>query len=783
MRNAILFLSTSAFFAFGFVFFYEDTSGLIRKKYAQYISTYNRAKIDILFSQPSYSRGDTAFFRLYYLNASDLSFKKGIEVIHLNIFDNEGKEILASELLVRDGFSKANLVFPRQLPPGAYLIIAHSDWMKNMDESLYFKREIMLTDRKKLKVVTENDNKFIEIYPEGGSLIEEVENNVLFKLKNSNSNSELIIKNSLGDIIATTPLDAHGMAEIKVRPKNGEKYSVEYLSNKNLVAKSLLPNVKKEGLSLQVLMTDNFRPTNLVVRTKGIDLNNKYSVVMINASGIVFVIPLVFGIDDYEKSIPLSKNLPRGISQICILDNDLKVQAERLIFVGIEDELSIDFEMSDFYRTREEVDVRVSIQDQDKIPLSAKFSVRVFNSSIFDSSDENIVTNLIFSSDLPFARELNNMKSVEWLNRHLITQKCNWIDFESILLNSRPLFKPTSYQVLSGVAYNSQSTPVQDSTLITFFLKNEILGYEGYANQSGRFQVPLQYSLFGAQDIFYSASFNGRDINDITIKLDKDSSCNFQARTAVEIEELDVYANYFHSKTVIDNSYGFYSGKTTFNNLKANPNDPFEEELGGADITVNLKDYVVFPTMSELIREVVRSVEHRKIKGKDIIRVYTTQKRPNNSSQPLYIIDGILTKNTDYFLKLNPEDVLTLKVIKDSNKLTRFGSLGNNGIIMVETRTRYWGKSHEEKSFYYTGFSDTITTKVINSYPANIPDLRASLYWNPNLMTNDVGESHFNFRISDHTGDFVIQIQGITQDGIPFFKQKNFSVVFKNHQK
>ena len=55
---------------------------------------------------------------------------------------------------------------------------------------------------------------------------------------------------------------------------------------------------------------------------------------------------------------------------------------------------------------------------------------------------------------------------------------------------------------------------------------------------------------------------------------------------------------------------------------------------------------------------------------------------------PLYVIDGILTKSTTYFCALEARDIVTIKVINNPNKLAQLSRLGENGVIFVETRKR-----------------------------------------------------------------------------------------------
>ena len=56
-----------------------------------------------------------------------------------------------------------------------------------------------------------------------------------------------------------------------------------------------------------------------------------------------------------------------------------------------------------------------------------------------------------------------------------------------------------------------------------------------------------------------------------------------------------------------------------------------------------------------------------------------TTKKP-----PLYIIDGKIVKgNTD---KLNPNDILSISVLKGDSTTAKYGSAGDNGVIIITTK-------------------------------------------------------------------------------------------------
>ena len=62
----------------------------------------------------------------------------------------------------------------------------------------------------------------------------------------------------------------------------------------------------------------------------------------------------------------------------------------------------------------------------------------------------------------------------------------------------------------------------------------------------------------------------------------------------------------------------------------------------------------------------------------------------NKSSDPLYVIDGIIS--TSGLDGLNPQDIQSMEVLKDASSTAIYGSRGANGVIMVTTRNGETGR-------------------------------------------------------------------------------------------
>lgn len=112
-----------------------------------------------------------------------------------------------------------------------------------------------------------------------------------------------------------------------------------------------------------------------------------------------------------------------------------------------------------------------------------------------------------------------------------------------------------------------------------------------------------------------------------------------------------------------------------------------------------------------------------------------------------------------------------IEIIK--RNASSYGTSGYNGVISVFTK--------EGKSLYYPPLS-TISTKVkgydvariffspkysTSNNEADKPDLRTTIYWDPNIVTtNEKGET-VNYFNADKATTIEVNVEGITQFGVP----------------
>jgi TonB-dependent SusC/RagA subfamily outer membrane receptor len=93
-----------------------------------------------------------------------------------------------------------------------------------------------------------------------------------------------------------------------------------------------------------------------------------------------------------------------------------------------------------------------------------------------------------------------------------------------------------------------------------------------------------------------------------------------------------------------------------------------------------------------------------------------------NNAQPLYVIDGVPT-TSDGFLKINPDDIQGMTILKDASATAMYGARAANGVVIINTKE---GQKELEQVKTRTNFNETA-------------------FFYPNLTTDETGQITFSF--------------------------------------
>lgn len=183
-----------------------------------------------------------------------------------------------------------------------------------------------------------------------------------------------------------------------------------------------------------------------------------------------------------------------------------------------------------------------------------------------------------------------------------------------------------------------------------------------------------------------------------------------------------------------------------------------------------LDDYTRFPTVKETIVEVIEQASIRKTNDQFNIHVRVYDDDVESGLKSLLLVDGIYVQNHNAIINAKSSSIKKISVV---NEQYVYGSQVFEGIIILETFDAKNNKlpiMNDGKKIKL--FKPLAKKKYFNQeYLANhnldrIPDYRAQLAWEPNLIINE-NSSTFTFYTSDLKGDFKISLEGFNKEGKP----------------
>jgi hypothetical protein len=761
----------------------SDLLARLTKGLGEFNARQQQVKVHLTFNQSVYAPGDTAWFSAYFLRANDLGPVGGRQILNLELSDSSGRIVARSLFAVQAGRGASQFAFPPDFAPGIYHVSCFSDWMRNFSPDLYYHQNIRVTGPARLESVAPANYR-LDFYAEGGHLAAGVLNTVIVRRSGGRGQAGTgVIEDDAGSEVGRYVWNEAGLGSFALAPVEGRRYFSKYNTSSGPVRVSL-PPVERDACALTLQEgSDGLR---LVLRTSAQSRLRTEPVLLViqSRNSIAFSAEETFtGEGLLSLDVPVGE-LPHGITQVAAFDKRGKEIAQRLIYVPAskKQETSITLSQNRF-KTRERAAAEIRLSG---LARKASASVTVVHRPASPAGTiADLESQLFLQADLGVGELPSNAHDLDLLLGTVSWKRFSWEALLSGPVNT-PVHPFRTYQQVSGVAAGVTGRPLPPATHMMVFLQKKMMGYDVYVKENGAFEIPVLFDFYGRDDLFLLAKENGKELPEVRVRIITDSMSAYQSPRVSALRERDEYGLAAFQKYLIAKSYGFFSVQQSAAGKDENPNADFEDELSEADVSVNVEDYIVFPTMEDLIREVVPSVQHRVLGGQTVVRVLLSTPQLVYSGDPLYIIDGAMTKDTKFFLGLKPADLLTVKVVKEVTKLARFGTLGQNGIILVQTKKANLAPELLRKgtvSVY--GLTRSLPFTAMDYGKAagreRVPDFRSTIFWEPNLVFGEDGKASVSFYTGDATGRFVVVVEGITTDGRPIRAMSEFDVEYPSN--
>ena len=476
--------------------------------------------------------------------------------------------------------------------------------------------------------------------------------------------------------------------------------------------------------------------------------------------------------------------LPTGVIQIILTNSNQIPISERLIFnTNLEEKINARFKTDKLtYNKREEVKATLEITDRNNNPLKANFSISVIdnNGTQYDAST-NILSTLLLTSDLKgyiedpayyFMNENENIK--EQLDLVMLTHGWTRYDVNTVF-QERDVKTVEDFEVsqkitgtLKGGLLNKPKANEPVSLLVTEYGFFDRMSTDNTGKfQFDNFEFPdgTEYLIQGKEGL--------------EISLDEEV---FPAVTENIIQEKEDNSVMFENDQRQDLGKYVLEDNNRIINLKpivVTANKPekkdcyhpltsrFTKKIGSEEIE-RLHATDLYRLLESSLPTVNLIVSNP---GKDTLIPLEASNRDKN---PLILVDNV---------EIRPEDLIGFPATivesieylnSNRNESSIFGLRAYYGVILITTKqggnvspnNNYPNMKvitslgyQIKKEFYSPVY--TAKEQIIDS----VPDFRTTIYWNPNVSTQENGKADFNFYTSDNSENYSVIIEGITNEG------------------
>jgi TonB-dependent SusC/RagA subfamily outer membrane receptor len=782
-------------------------------------------KVYLHTDRPYYASGEDIWFNAYIVNQATHVPSDFSDVLYVDLISPEGDILVKKRLHVRDAYSNGNIILDENYSTGRYRIRAYTNWMKNYDAEFFFDRELCIYNTKQVLNSTLPTHPGsidfdVQFLPEGGHLIHGIPSQIAFKAVDQTGSGIDIsgkILNESGEQVAEFQTRHDGMGSFFILPQFGVRYTA-LVSYNNQERTFKLPEPQLSGYTFSI---NNLKEKNIQILVKSsADLDDSEFYIIGQTRGVLY---------HREKglitrgsaviNIPKAK-LPAGIFHITLFDTTLNPRCERLVFINTDNDIFVNMETeNEVLRSRDKIKLEFEFTDEfDRSIRNTRFSVAVTDAGhlVKPNTGENIMTNLLLSSDLKgkisnpgyyFMDDDRDTKIA--LDLVMLTHGWRRFTWKEIFNHS---LAETSYSHenginISGTAYLEGTRREFSNSYINFMSANP--EYPGYwsttTDHMGSFQLRNMIMPDTIPVLTISLNEKGNPVN---IDIEMDSLHPFPAKLknyqryppSVSADVL-YYLNHFEEKERIEEAYEF-SDRIVMKEIEIRGERYDNTIYGEPDHVIEMNDQLrAFTDIFQIIQGRVPGVM---VTGQGLqtnirIRGITSIM---GSNEPLFVIDGVPVNSAfsssaayqadslapvgssdinSMIMSISPQQVDRIEILKGAATTASFGLRGANGVILIYTRR---GLDHIDntRSQGYEGIRLPGFSYVKEFYSPSydvpeeehvIPDKRTTLYWNPSVVTNNLGKAEVEFFNSDDARTLQVEIQGVTDFGDPIYSILN----------
>lgn len=672
-----------------------------------------RLKMKLDFERKAFGAGDEVVAKLV-LNTNE---NKPLANHNVKFVANiNGQKVVANSAVTdEDGLKYIRFKLPAELTSTDGLLNVMIDY-EGSTESISRSIPIVLN---KIKM---------ELFPEGGDLVQGLESKVAFKAVNEfnkPADVEGVVQTANGSTVASFSSFHQGMGAFKIIPQAGENYIVKITKPEGIKETFTLPEVYTRGYTMSV---DNERKEELTLHINTTETEELSVIAQVR--GKIYYSTALSAVKGNNKLTFNTQNFPIGVAQITLFDNKGIPRAERLTFVNKDKQLNISVTTSkEKYLPREKVSMTISVKDERGIPMPANVSMAVVNDQFLSFADDksgNILSQLLLQQDIKgkieepaFYFDSKEPKADKALDYLMMTSGWRRFTWEKIMSDEMPV-----------VAYMPEKAVVAG--------------------------VVMDY-------------YNNKPLANATVKLNNGKTVVTDAKGAYTLKNVELYEPllvnysapgfgnnsqyiYNYSNNLVTymytNNYGYNYNKRSSSVSRANRNEQLNMAVPESAVAVDM------PAVQEMAAQPME----------DAVKVKKALPKAVKAGEKQMLKKEAPAKE---LAKIASEEKRKDEAFVGDDRDQKFGAgkaaLDWDDEIVPAANVTYYRARQFAAPVYET--QENVETRT---------DFRNTIYWNPNVEVGNTGKKTIEFYASDDITSFRTTVEGAGVDGTIGRAEKTF---------
>ncbi len=717
---------------------------------------------------------EPVFFKAYLLSGTGRIRTAVSKVLKVELLDQNEKVITQQFHKINNGMSEGAVMIPKKLKGGKYFLKAYTRWMQNYGEPYYYKTELELRSSKKSQKINKNQTDLFSVsfHPEGGNLIANISNKLFIKAHFADQNlSELEgkIYDSNGQLVATALRFDKNILSTIFTPLPKEKYVLKINNEFSFP----LPNTLNNGYSLNVNNLHNSELNVRISATPGYE--NSQVLLKGEMSGTTF----------FEKEVQIKKlstevkiprnGIPFGIMTLSLTDKNDKVWSRRPVSISAQNELKLNVVPLVEGSNTNQHTYKVTVTDQNGNPVATEISVSAVSLGMntHDQLKEEL-EDFHWQSFQAEDQDANLRRKRQYINDiELLTS----IHGEKMIWSQKvPNRIKYPFQLgldLFGYAYNLNNELLPNTkiqVLGTSDLDSKVVVQELTTDGSGRIRLE-NLQLVGETELVFRTSGDNSKSRLVKIVPIQDNSSEHEKRKQTSSFILDKKRNVVNaSPWQTPNTDDLIVLDEVQVSKKRNQTKKSRAGLYGIEPTKSKNQDIKKP---KTIPELFLGIPGVQITGLGSLNPRIILPATAGAGPVLWVLDGLPLFDTtlsDIIGSVSYIDVDRIELLFGADAAI-YGSRASGGVIRIYTRSGTESNPIKRKDGHlnFQGYFESPTfenyAQSVAKRPSKYKDSPTTLFWNPQLKSDENGEVIIRFSVPFDEQPIEIKTSTITEQG------------------